>query len=362
MPDDIEQKINQWIRPVIRQLSAYHVPDPGNMIKLDAMENPYGWPEDLKREWLSLLHDAPLNRYPDPGARELSGHLRDTMGIPDTAGVILGNGSDEIIQMILLALAHPEHVVLAPAPTFVMYHMITKFCGMHYVSVPLKDDFQLDSVAMLTAIEAHRPAVVFLAYPNNPTGNLFDEETIIKIIEASPGLVVVDEAYAPFSDATFMDLLGSFDNLLVMRTVSKQGLAGLRLGLLAGAVEWINEIDKLRLPYNINVLTQLSAGFALQHMDMLDEQAQRIKDDRQTLIQQLAQLPGISVYPSAANFILLRTAAGKASDLFCQLKGRGVLIKNLDSDGALKDCLRVTIGTTEENQLFLQAFRQALEK
>jgi len=342
---------------VIRQLSAYHVPDPGNMIKLDAMENPYGWPQDLKHEWLSLLHDVPLNRYPDPAARELRERLRDSMEIPDAAGIILGNGSDEIIQMILMALAQPERVVLAPDPTFVMYHMITEFCGMHYVNVPLKDDFQLDSAAMLAAIEAHQPAVVFLAYPNNPTGNLFDKDAIIRIIEASPGLVVVDEAYAPFSDATFMDLLGSFDNLLLMRTVSKQGLAGLRLGLLAGPLEWINEIDKVRLPYNINVLTQLSVRFALEHVDMLNEQAQRIKDDRQTLMQQLAQLRGISVYPSAANFILLRTAAGKASELFSQLMDRGVLIKNLDSDGPLKDCLRITVGTPEQNQLLLQAFR-----
>jgi histidinol-phosphate aminotransferase len=350
-----------WVRPEIQALTAYHVPDPGNMIKLDAMENPYRWPEPLIDEWLDVLRQVELNRYPDPSARSLTERLKQVMQVPAGMQLVLGNGSDELIQMLALAVAERGRVIMAPDPTFVMYRMIAEFAGMQYASLPLADNFSLDVETMLAAIESQQPAIIFLAYPNNPTGTLFESGAVEAVIRAAPGLVVVDEAYAPFTDATFMSRLGEFSNLLVLRTVSKMGLAGLRLGLLAGPSEWLGEIDKVRLPYNINVLTQASALFALQHQDMLDKQTAQIRLDRAELYAALETLDGIEPYPSEANFILFKTPAGQADALFEALKADGVLIKNLNpAGGRLKDCLRVTVGTPDENGAFLAALRKAL--
>ena len=353
--------ITRWIRPEIRALSAYHVPDPGDCIKLDAMENPYTWPEEMVEAWLETLREVSLNRYPDPGARALKQGLRDCMRVPADQEILLGNGSDELIQMIALAVAQPGRVVLAPEPSFVMYRMIATLAGMDYVGVPLDRDFQLDMDAMRAAIQTHQPAVIFLAYPNNPTGNLFRAADIEAILETAPGLVVVDEAYAPFTDASFLDRLGRFDNLLVLRTVSKMGLAGLRLGLLVGDPAWLAEIDKTRLPYNINVLTQASGAFALRHVAVLEEQARRIRADRGLLYAALEGMNGVEPYPSDANFILFRVPAGRGRELFDALKEQGVLIKNLSgAGGVLADCLRVTVGKPEENEAFLRALGAAL--
>ncbi len=352
----------RWIRAEIQALTAYHVPHPGNRIKLDAMENPYCWPDTLVDEWLEILRSVQLNRYPDPGASALTAKLKQTMQVPDDMQVVLGNGSDELIQMLALAVAAKDRVILSPEPTFVMYRIIAAFAGVQYHGVPLADDFSLDVEATLAAIARHQPAIVFLAYPNNPTGTLFSTAAVEAVIAAAPGLVVVDEAYAPFTDASFMARLGEFPNLLVLRTLSKMGLAGLRLGLLTGSAAWLGEIDKVRLPYNINVLTQASALFALQHKATLDEQAEQIRRDRVQLLSALAAIGGIQPYPSEANFILFRTPSGQAGDVFESLKSQDVLIKNLSTAGGrLQDCLRVTVGTPEENAVFLTALCNALE-
>ncbi|MDT8383352.1 MAG: histidinol-phosphate transaminase [Gammaproteobacteria bacterium] len=354
-------RVAHWIRPEIRALSAYHVPPSADFIKLDAMENPYRWPEDMVEEWLAVLRDVSLNRYPDPAPAGLKASLGEAMGVPAGQDVLLGNGSDELIQMIALSLAQPGRVVLAPEPSFVMYKMIATFTGMDYVGVPLAEDFSLDVEAMLAAIRQHQPAVVFLAYPNNPTGNLFDRAAVRAVIEASPGLVVVDEAYHAFAGDSFMTELGVYDNLVVMRTVSKMGLAGLRLGLLAGPKAWLGEFDKTRLPYNINVLTQVSAEFALAHREVLDGQTRQICTDRERLAAALDALDGVTPFPSRANFILFRVAA--AREVFEALKAQGVLIKHMGADqGPLANCLRVTVGSAEENAAFLQALVSAIGK
>jgi histidinol-phosphate aminotransferase len=249
-------------------------------------------------------------------------------------------------------------VVLAPTPTFVMYEMIATFTGMKFTGVPLKQDFALDLEAMRIAAEETQAAAIFLAYPNNPTGNLFDAPAMEKLIAEAPGLVVVDEAYFAFAGETFLDRLGRFDNLLVMRTLSKQGLAGLRLGILAGAPEWIAEFDKLRLPYNIGVLNQASAEFALRHTAVLDEQAAAIRAERDALYRSLAGLPGLKVWPSRANFLLFRVESRPAAELFDALLRAGVLIKNLER--TIPGCLRVTVGTPGENRAFLAALQAAL--
>jgi len=359
----LQDKVARWVRPEIKALHAYHVPDATGMLKLDAMENPYCWPEALQQEWLTLLQSAELNRYPDPSAGALKARLRDAMDVPAAAEIMLGNGSDEIIQIILMSLSGASRVVLSPEPGFVMYDMIATYTDMKYVGVPLKQDFSLDKQAMLDGIEKHQPAVVFLAYPNNPTGNLFDEKDIEQIIQAAPGAVVIDEAYHAFADSSYMSRVMDYDNVLVMRTVSKMGLAGLRLGLLVGATEWLSEFDKVRLPYNINILTQLSADFALQHRNMLDEQTDLIKAERNKLFKSLSEIKSFTVYPSRANFILLRSAVNQASLIFEALKKENILIKNLDkAGGVLKDCLRITVGTENENRQLVTALEKIMEE
>jgi len=351
--------IKNLVRDEVRALSAYHVPNPGNAVKLDAMENPYQFPPELVEQWLAVLKNADLNRYPDPSAKALKQEIRKAMQIPDNMELLLGNGSDEIIQIIIMALAKSGAVVMAPEPTFVMYKMIATFCNVAYAGVPLKEDFSLDMPAMHAAIKEKQPAVIFLAWPNNPTGNLFAETDVIDIIESARGLVVVDEAYTSFAEASFMNKLADYDNLLVMRTVSKSGLAGLRLGYLAGSAAWLNEFDKVRMPYNINILTQLSARFALEHVDVLDKQAAQLRMARADLMQSLNALQGVQAFDSAANFILFRL--DNASEVFECLKQHNILIKNLAPvGGALANCLRVTVSTPEENNIFLQGLKDCL--
>ncbi|MBF6648619.1 histidinol-phosphate transaminase [Methylobacter sp. BlB1] len=348
-------------RQEVRALSAYKVADATGLIKLDAMENPYTWPDDIKASWLEALKDCALNRYPDPEAKALAATLKRLNQLPDQFELLLGNGSDEIIQLLLMAL--PSNAcVMAPDPGFVMYKQLSHCLGLNYHGIPLRaDDFDLDVPAMLSAIEAHQPSVIFLAYPNNPTGNLFSEDAMLAVIKAANGLVVIDEAYAPFADASFIDRLDQFDNLLVMRTVSKLGLAGLRLGYIAGSRAIIEQLNKIRLPYNINSLTQISADFALSNKSLFDNQTRQICAERAGVFEQLNDMDGITAYPSAANFILFRTPKNQADSIFASLKEQGVLIKNLAPQGGLlSDCLRVTIGTPEENKAFLAALRKSL--
>lgn len=353
--------LSSLFRPEILAMSAYHVADANNFIKLDAMENPYGWPEAIQQDWLQHLKNCPLNRYPDPEAKALAQVLRQSNGIPEPSDLILGNGSDEIIQILQMALPSGA-CVLAPEPGFVMYKQIALSLGLRYQGVPLlADSFDLDLPAMLEAIETHQPALIFLAYPNNPTGNLFDAQAIDNILKAAPGLVIVDEAYAPFADASFMAELPHHSNLLVMRTVSKLGLAGLRLGFLAGDKDILAQLNKVRLPYNINCLTQETARFALQHQEFLLEQTRQICEQRREVLTALQSMEEIKAFPSSANFILFKTLNQPADEIFASLKKQGILIKNLSPQGGmLSQCLRVTIGKPEENQAFLNALKLAL--
>jgi len=358
-------------RKEVLALSAYKVADATGLIKLDAMENPYSWPEDIKVNWLDTLKDCPLNRYPDPEGRQLTATIKRLNPIPpcppSTKGgwegldVLLGNGSDEIIQLLLMAMPSTASV-LAPDPGFVMYKQLSLCLGLSYHGIPLQpDSFELDLPAMLDAIEKYQPSVIFLAYPNNPTGNLFSNASITDIIKASKGLVVIDEAYAPFANASFINSLGQYPNLLVMRTVSKLGLAGLRLGYLAGPQNIIEQLHKIRLPYNINSLTQISVNFALSNHSLFDQQTQQICADRTVVFNQLNILNGITAYPSAANFILFKTPKNRGTEIFEAIKKQGVLIKNLSPQGGLlSDCLRVTLGKPEENTAFLNALTNSL--
>ena len=362
MNRDAAARVRDHVREEIQALAPYAVHPAAGLIKLDAMENPYGWPDELAQPWMEAIAGAPLNRYPDPRAQDLQPVLRAALGIPDAAEMLLGNGSDELIQIIIMALARPGAVVLAPEPTFVMYRLIARWLGVEFVGVPLRSgDFGLDRTGLLAAIARHRPAAVFLAYPNNPTGNLFDHEDVVAVLDAAPGVVVVDEAYAPFASHSFMAQAGAAANLLVMRTLSKAGLAGLRLGVLAGPAAWIAQFDKVRLPYNIGSLTQITAKVALRHPALWQHQAEAIRAERGRLAAGLGALPGVRVYPSDANFLLFQAPTGLAPLLYQSLQADGVLIKLLDgTHPALTDCLRVTVGLPEENARFLDALARGL--
>lgn len=355
-------RASERIRPEVQALAAYHVPETGDVIKLDAMENPYAWPgEALRSAWLETLAEVSANRYPDPRAPAVVERLRSHLALPADQRLLLGNGSDELIQLVTLALAKPGAKVLVPEPTFVMYRMIAIFCGLECIGVPLREDFALDVEAMEAAIDEHDPAVTWLAWPNNPTGTLWPRADVHRILDKSGGLVVVDEAYQPFAGDSFIDELGQWDNLVVLRTLSKLGLAGLRLGALAGPADWLDEIDKLRLPYNINVLTQASAAFALDHFDQLAAQAATIREQRERMTARLGELPEITVYPSDANFLLVQLSAGRARPVFDRLRADGILVKCLDgSHPLLADCLRLTIGTPDENERLFAALEAQL--
>ena len=351
--------LKDCIREEIKALSAYAVPSAEGMVKLDAMENPFVLPDDLRSAMARRLSSLEVNRYPEANPEALKTLLRQTMGIDPAAALVLGNGSDELIQMIALTVAKPGAVILGVEPAFVMFRMIATFVGMHFVGVPLKADFTLDGPALLSALEREKPALVFLAYPNNPTGNHFDAGVLEEVIRRAPGLVVIDEAYFPFTDRSFLPRLLEYPNLLVMRTVSKLGLAGIRLGFLSGPAEIVNQIDKVRLPYNISMLDQAVAMEVLAHGEVLQTQADLIRQQRRVLARQLSAIAGVTVYPSDANFLLFRVA--QAPRIFDGLRHRGILIKNLSAaHPLLADCLRVTVGTSEENQRFLDALQDTL--
>jgi histidinol-phosphate aminotransferase len=347
------------VREEVLALAAYHVADAAGMVKLDAMENPYPLPPELRRDIAELVSAAAVNRYPDPQAPQLKARLRQVMSIPEAFDILLGNGSDEIIQILIQTLARPGAVVLAPDPTFVMYRIYALVNRMRYVGVPLAPDFSLDCARTLAAIEEHQPAVTFIAYPNNPTGHLYPEADVLRILQAAPGLVVLDEAYHAFAKKSFMQRLGEYPNLVVMRTLSKVGMAGLRLGYAVGSPAWMREFEKVRPPYNVNVLTQLVAEKLLAHIDVLARQAAAICDERGRLKAALERLPGVTVFSSEANFLLARVPdSGK---VYAGMKARGVLVKNLDgSHPLLAQCLRITTGAPEENTKCMDALRASL--
>jgi histidinol-phosphate aminotransferase len=348
------------VRREILDLKAYHVAPAEGFVKLDAMENPYRLPPGLAAEMGERLAQVAINRYPDPTAPRLKRALRDAMGIPDSLGVLIGNGSDEVLQIISLALARPGATVVAPEPSFVMYRMGAIAAGMRYVGVPLRADFSLDEAALLEAVRIENPALTWIAYPNNPTGNLFSREAILRLVAASRGLVVVDEAYYAFSGgASLLDEVGRHPNLVLVRTVSKLGLAGLRVGLAIGPHDWLEQFEKLRPPYNVNALSMAAAEFVLGHAATLDGQTRRIVEERTRVERALDALPGVRRHPSAANFILVRVPDAPA--VFEGLKARGILVRTFHgSHPLLAHCLRLTVGTAEENARLLEALASVL--
>ena len=366
----LEERLKKTVRQDIRSMHAYAIQNSAGLVKLDAMENPFRLPEALQKELGERLGRVAINRYPVGCVADVIAALSSFVALPAGCKLMLGNGSDELISLLALACDVPPSeashrgpsTILAPLPGFVMYEMSAKLQGLKFIGVPTTANFELDEAAMLAAIETQRPAITYLAYPNNPTANLFDEGVVERIVEAvgkQDGLVVMDEAYQPFSSRTWMNRVAKHEHVLVMRTLSKLGLAGVRLGYMVGAAALIDEIDKVRPPYNISALNAEATLFALDHQSEFAAQAEVLRSERAKLLRVLADLPGAQPFPSEANMILVRVPDSKKA--FEGMRSRGVLVKNIEGlHPLLKNCLRLTVGTPEENLLMIDALKASL--
>ncbi|MDE2629130.1 MAG: histidinol-phosphate transaminase, partial [Burkholderiales bacterium] len=303
--------MNRVLRNDVQSMHGYAVQPSAGMVKVDTMENPFRLPVALRHALGARLAEVALNRYPAERGDVLRAALAAHAGMPEGCDIMLGNGSDELITMLSMACDVPGAAVLAPLPGFVMYEMSARLQGLKFIGVPLSADFELDLPAMLAAVREHQPALVYLAYPNNPTANLWDDAAIDAIIEATAGLVVMDEAYQPFAARDSMARLKRHEHVLLMRTMSKFGLAGVRIGYLIGRRELVAQVDKLRPPFNISVLNCEAALFALEHADEYARQAGVIRSERDKLQAQLRELPGVRPFPSEANMILVRVPDSK---------------------------------------------------
>ncbi len=363
--DELPPRLRATLRRDVQGMHAYAVQPSAGLIKLDAMENPYPLPAPLQRALGERLGRVAVHRYPGARIADLAAALADHAQLPDGCALMLGNGSDELIDLVTAACAVPQGeavdgavpTVLAPVPGFVMYDVAAQLRGLAFVGVPLTGDFEIDADAMLAAVERHRPALTWLAYPNNPTANLWDDAALDAIVDAvarQRGLVVFDEAYQPFAGRTRIAQLARHDHVLVLRTLSKFGLAGVRVGYLCGPRALVAQLDKVRPPYNVSVLNAECALFALEHADEYARQAQAIRAERSRLQSRLAAIAGVRPYPSDANMILVRVA--DAARTFAVLRDAGVLVKNVSAlHPLLANCLRLTVGTPAENDALLAA-------
>lgn len=358
----LPDRIRQTLRQDVQSMHAYAVQPSAGFVKLDAMENPFTLPPELQRELGERLGRVAINRYPGVGTASLAAELARHVNQPAGCALTLGNGSDELIDMLSVACMKPGASVLAPLPGFVMYAMSAKLRGLAFVGVPLTAHFELDADAMVAAIEQHRPALTYIAYPNNPTANLFDDAAIDRVVAAvgaQQGLVVMDEAYQPFSSRTWMQKMAAHPHVLVLRTLSKFGLAGVRLGYLCGAAELIREIDKVRPPYNVGSLNAEAALFALEHADEYSRQAAVLRTERERLQTALRGMAGVTAFPSEANMILVRVP--DSARAFEGLKARGILVKHIAGlHPLLAHCLRLTVGAPDENDRMLAALKESL--
>ena len=355
------------IRADVRAMHAYTVQAADGLLKMDAMENPFGLPPALQSALGQRLGALALNRYPGPRTEVLRDALARHAGMPEGCALMLGNGSDELISLVALACARPGAQVLAPLPGFVMYGMSAQLQGLGFTGVALTPDFELDAAAMEAAIAQHRPAITYIAYPNNPTATLWDDTAVLRTIDAAGaqgGIVVIDEAYQPFASRTWLDRMRAeparHGHVLLMRTLSKFGLAGVRLGYLMGPAALVHEIDKVRPPYNVSVLNSEAALFALEHADVFAAQAAELRAGRDLLVAQLRALPGVlKVWDSEANMVLLRVP--DAARTFEGMKNRKVLVKNVSTmHPLLAGCLRLTVGSAADNAQMLAALQASL--
>jgi histidinol-phosphate aminotransferase len=363
----MSESIRNLVRPEIARMSAYQVPSmPGIEVKLDANESPYSLPPERQKELAHALSEVPLNRYPDPQARELRAILASEYGVSEES-LLFGNGSDEIIQILLASLSKPREgrsrpSILYPGPTFSVFQLLADALGVDTTCVALSENFELDMPALRDGIKETQPNMVFFARPNNPTGTLWPAADVLALAEEFPEtLFVSDEAYGEYATGSLVADQAGVGNLLIMKTLSKIGLAGVRVGFAIADPALIAELNKARAPYNISALNQAAAVWTLTHCrQLLRDQCAEVVEQRGRLATALAAEPDLRVFASEANLLLFRVGeAGKGSALrtWNRLCAAGVLVRKFGSEGPLADCLRVSIGTPAENDRFLSALR-----
>jgi histidinol-phosphate aminotransferase len=337
--------VGKIVKPNVRSLRAYQAKEIPCRIKLDANESPYG---------LKILKTVKTNRYPDPEATALRRLAARDIRVK-TENILHGNGSDELISYLVATFGGP---VLYPVPTFSMYGIISQVFGERRIEVPLDREFDLDMQKTLTMIKRYRPRLIFLSSPNNPTGNSFSSERMLKLIKSAPSLVVVDEAYQLFSGReSFVPLIKNQNNLVVLRTLSKIGLAGLRIGFMIADPAVVHEVNKVRLPFNLNALSQKVAVDALKDRKSMRSFTRSVISDRKRLLEQMRRIDGVDPYPSDANFILFKVH--RPEKMYRGLLKKGVLVRNMK--GIVNSCLRVTVGTPKENTAFLRTLKDLIQ-
>jgi histidinol-phosphate aminotransferase len=351
------KRLNSLVREEVKGQRAYPVLDIRVRIRLDANENPYRLPPRLRRQFFTALRSVELNRYPEPGSAGIRKAYARHFGVEQDM-ILVASGSDEAIAILCTAVARPGSAVLIPTPTFPMYRITSRNSGCRVLEVPLDEQGDLNVEAMERRMKAERPAVTFLSYPNNPTGACFSAGRVERLIRVSPGLVVVDEAYHPFSGRTFLPALARHDHLVVLRTLSKIGLAAARVGFLIGAPQLLEELNKVRLPYNMNAFSQVAAAFFLEHEAAFREQTARVLRERDRLVRALRSIPGVRTWPTDANFIFF-SCNSRENDVYDTLLREGILVKMFGPPGAATG-IRVTVGTRRENGEFLKLLRSVL--
>jgi histidinol-phosphate aminotransferase len=345
------------IRPEIQEMPSRYLRRGGVGIHLDANESSFPVGEFLHREILQEFSSLEFHRYPDPEATDLRKLFAETHGV-SVDQVMIGNGSDELVQSLLLLFWAPSAKLMMPVPSFGMYSMLSRMVGYETREVYLDDQFDLPVEEMVAVTRREGVRLILLASPNNPTGNCFSEERIIAILEKTDAVVVVDEAYAPFSRQNFIKLLRRYENLVVLRSLSPLGFAGVRIGAMFAATDLVYEATKARFPYSVNVFSQCASAVLLRHPHELERQVAQITAGRASLAAAMREIRGVTVYPSDSNMILFKVTAGGEA-LHRKLQEARIYVSNLSKPGRLYNSFRVTVGTEDENRQFVDALAKA---
>jgi histidinol-phosphate aminotransferase len=353
------------VKPSVRAMGAYTLRPYEPRIKLNQNENPWDVPDEVKARIAAILADRPWNRYPPFVASNFIAAVAEATGWP-AEGILVANGSNELIQSVLAVVVGPGTSVVIPEPTFTLYRLMTEVNAGEVVSVPLADDLRFDVDAIIRAARAHRASVVVLCTPNNPTGATLTADEIVRIHDETEALVLADQAYVEFGGADAIPLLREHPRLVVLRTFSKaMAMAGLRAGYMLAHPALTAEVNKAKLPYNVNFFTEVAAAEVLRARHLLEAGVAKLREERDRLIREMSAIPGLRVYPSEANFWVFRVESPKITHttLFQRLLDEhGILIRDVSKYPMLEDCLRVNVGAPEENDAFLGAVRAIMEE
>ncbi|MBI4483909.1 MAG: histidinol-phosphate transaminase [Acidobacteria bacterium] len=349
------------IRPEVRRSSGYSLDRPHAQVKIDQNESPYDLPLEVKQQIWDRVRDRQWSRYPELIPARLHEKLARLAGWkPD--GILLGNGSNELILALLLAVVERGVRVVIPEPTFLLYRLLVEVLGGDVLPVPLRSDLSYDGEAILKTAVERDGALVVVCSPNNPTGGILAPDALEQVVRGCPGIVVLDEAYFEFAGMSGTSLLPRFENLVIFRTFSKaMSMAGMRIGYCLGHPALVAEMAKTKLPFNLNLFCLAAADVVLERPELLERRVRDIVSERERVSSALKRIPGVTVYPSYANFLLFETVHPPAT-VYQGLLSRGVLVRDVSRHHLLARALRASVGTPAENDQFLTALKSFLER